>query len=283
MFGITWCLSAQSVTRLCHRHPFGFQISSVPLTQPQETCLYQEANCTVICRLYFGMQTSSVYAFWLHALSTSDYACPNKSTDWVLISYNGYTSYLLVINDASQYTWVFLTKSKDPPIDIVHAFLIMNGHPDGGCIQVDQGDKLASKVAFWDILLQDFRYILEPMGTDSPSQNGAVEIYNNNFGIWTRSLLYGAGLPAKYWSAALVHAVYLHNRLVHLATSCTPFEYYYKMKPDLEYLKTFGSRVCQAFWGLAGQTGPQRLHWYLSRVHGNQSEHCLLGFGFGHR
>jgi hypothetical protein len=82
------------------------------------------------------------------------------------------------------------------------------------------------------------------MGADSPLQSGAVEIYNDKFGIRTRSLLYGAGLPAKYWSAALVHAVYLHNCLVHLATSCTPFEYYYKMKPDLEYLKTFGSWVC---------------------------------------
>jgi hypothetical protein len=30
-------------------------------------------------------------------LSTSDYACPNKSTDWVVSSYNGYTLYLLVV------------------------------------------------------------------------------------------------------------------------------------------------------------------------------------------
>jgi hypothetical protein len=105
---------------------------------------------------------------------------------------------------------------------------------------------LASSVAFQNLLLQDFRYTLEPTGIDSPLQNGAVEIYNDKFSIWTRALHYGAGLPAKYWSAALIHAVYLHNRLVHSTTSCTPFpfEYYYKMKPDLEYLKTFGSRVC---------------------------------------
>jgi len=92
--------------------------------------------------------------------------------------------------------------------------------------------------------MQEFQYCLEPTGADSPLQNGAVEIYNDKLGIRTRALLYGAGLPAKYWSAALVHSVYLHNRLVHLATLSTPFEYYYGVKHDLEFLKTFGSRVC---------------------------------------
>jgi hypothetical protein len=109
---------------------------------------------------------------------------------------------------------------------------------------MDQGGELASSGAFRDLLLREFRYTLEPTGADSPSQNGAVEIYNDTFGIRTRALLYGAGLPAEYWSAALVHSVYLHNRLVHSTTLSTPFGLYYGVKPDLEFLKTFGSRVC---------------------------------------
>jgi hypothetical protein len=140
--------------------------------------------------------------------------------------------------------WVFLTQSKDPPIDIVRAFLALHGHSDGGCIRTDQGGELASSGAFRDLLLREFRYSLELTGADSPSQNGAVEIYNDKLGIRTRALLYGAGLPAKYWSAALVHSVYLHNRLVHSTTLSTPFGLYYGVKPDLEFLRTFGSRVC---------------------------------------
>jgi hypothetical protein len=100
---------------------------------------------------------------------------------------------------------------------------------------------MASSGAFHDLLLREFRYSLEPTGADSPSQNGAVEIYNDKLGIRTRALLYGAGLPAKYWSAALVHSVYLHNRLVHSTTLSTPFGLYYGVKLDLEFLKTFGS------------------------------------------
>jgi len=69
-------------------------------------------------------------------------------------------------------------------------------------------------------------------------------MYNDKLGIRTRALLYGAGLPAKYRSAALAHLVYLHNCLVHNSTLSTPFGLYYGVKPDLEFLRTFGSRVC---------------------------------------
>jgi hypothetical protein len=85
---------------------------------------------------------------------------------------------------------------------------------------------------------------MEPTGADSPSQNGAVEIYNNKLAIRARTLLYGSGLPAKYWSSALLHSVYLNNRLVHTVTKKTPFEGFYGAKPDIRHLKLFGSRVC---------------------------------------
>jgi hypothetical protein len=60
----------------------------------------------------------------------------------------------------------------------------------------------------------------------------------------THTLLYGAGLPAKYWSSALIHPVYLQNHLVTTSTQRTPFEGFYGHKPDLSGLKTFGSWVC---------------------------------------
>ena len=86
--------------------------------------------------------------------------------------------------------------------------------------------------------------MVEPTGADSPSQNGAVEIYNAKLAVGTRTLLFGSGLPAKYWSSALIHLVYLHNRLVHTVTRQMPFETYFGAQPDLLCLKLFGSRVC---------------------------------------
>ena len=48
---------------------------------------------------------------------------------------------------------------------------------------------------------------------------------------------------AKFWSAALLHAVYLHNRRCHKALKCTPFKAWYGIKPNLKHLKLFGSCV----------------------------------------
>jgi hypothetical protein len=140
--------------------------------------------------------------------------------------------------------WVFLTNSKSPPLDIVKEFLVQHGHDDSGSVRTDQGGELAQSSAFQDMLLWDFHYTLEPTGVDSPSQNGAAEVYNNKFAVRIRTLLYGSGLPAKFWSAALLHSVYFHNRLVHAKTKVTPFEGYFGTKPDLSNLKVFVSRVC---------------------------------------
>jgi hypothetical protein len=74
------------------------------------------------------------------------------------------------------------------------------------------------------MMLKDFGYMVEPTGADSPSQNGGAEIYNNMLAVKVRTLLYGAGLSPKFWSAILLHAVYLHNQLVHSATHKTPYK-----------------------------------------------------------
>jgi hypothetical protein len=66
--------------------------------------------------------------------------------------------------------------------------------------------------------------MVEPTGAVSPSQNGGAKIYNNTLAVKVQTLLYGAGLPAKFWLVALLHAMYLYNRLVHSATHKTPYK-----------------------------------------------------------
>ena len=66
--------------------------------------------------------------------SAANYSRPHKGTDWVVRSYDGYSSYLLIINEASCYVWVFLTASKDPPLDLITEFLQQHGHGNGGSI-----------------------------------------------------------------------------------------------------------------------------------------------------
>ncbi len=175
--------------------------------------------------------------------SADDYKKPNKSTDRIVYSYDGFCAYLAIVDGASRRVWCFLTKSKEPPIQILRAFMKKFGNGDG-CVRLDQGGELARSSELKRMMLDEFGYTVEPTGADSPSQNGGVEIFNGTLAVKVRTLLYGSGLPATFWSSALLHAVYLQNRLVHSATNMTPYEGWYDRQPNLTHLKCFGSRVC---------------------------------------
>ena len=88
-----------------------------------------------------------------------------------------------------------------------------------------------------------FAVVVESTGADSPSQNGQVEKFNDILVVTNKLLLYSAGLHAKFWSAALMHAVYLHNCRCHKTIMHTPYEAWCGIKPNLKHLKLFGSRV----------------------------------------
>ena len=175
--------------------------------------------------------------------STFDYSKPSPDADRVIQSYDGYNSYLIIVDEVSRFIWVFLCKNKEPPIDIMGAFLTRFGHSNGGLLRTDLGGELARSTDFRTIMKEKYNYVVETTGADSPSQNGQVEKYNGVLAITVRVLLYSAGLHAKFWSAALLHAVYLHNRRCHRLLKITPFEAWYGIKPNLKHLKIFGSRV----------------------------------------
>jgi hypothetical protein len=52
-----------------------------------------------------------------------DYSQPNVTSDRVVESYDGYSFYLLIVDDKSAMSWVFPTKIKSPPIKLVRLFL----------------------------------------------------------------------------------------------------------------------------------------------------------------
>ena len=58
----------------------------------------------------------------------------------------------------------------------------------GGCVRTDQGGKLAQSDHFCNMLQQEFHYVVEPTGSDCPSQNGAAEINNDKLAVKVRTL-----------------------------------------------------------------------------------------------
>jgi hypothetical protein len=81
----------------------------------------QAAQCTAeripTCGAEFYMD------FGFMRSSTKDYKRPNKATDRVVTSYDGYSAHLVIVDGASRRVWVFLTKSKELPINILRAFM----------------------------------------------------------------------------------------------------------------------------------------------------------------
>ncbi len=66
--------------------------------------------------------------------SSLNYSRPDKTTDRVVLSYNGFFSNLLIVDKATCYIWCFLTKTKEPPINLLDAFFSRFSHKLGGSI-----------------------------------------------------------------------------------------------------------------------------------------------------
>ena len=108
-------------------HPFRF-IDWKEEAQVQKKATGKSAACTTDIGRQFYMD------FGFMRASSSNYSRPNKTTDWMIDSWDGYSLYLLVVDEASRYIWVFLTKSKEPPLDIIDTFLDCFGLKIGSSI-----------------------------------------------------------------------------------------------------------------------------------------------------
>jgi transposase InsO family protein len=161
-----------------------------------------------------------------------------------ITSLDGYQCYLSIKDRKTRYQWVFPTKSKTPPLDIIDTFLTQHGHKTATrkTIRLDQGGDLYESHKFKEIALKH-NFNLEPTGAGAPFQNGMVERVNQTLENMMRCLLLSANLGPEYWSFALTHAVYLKNRLPHTATGETPHLSYTGHKPNAKHLRIFGSPV----------------------------------------
>ena len=175
-----------------------------------------------------------------------DFGFMKGKTDNISVrSHDGYNSYLLIIDYFTRYLWVFLSKNKQPPIKVLHKFLRTYGQQTGiRTIRTDQGGELARSSEFQQAITEA-GYSIEITGSDNSAQNGVAERPHQTLANMVRAGIENAGLHVKYWSDALLHAVYIKNRLPHqhFQYKQTPYEKLTGLKPDLRKLRVFGSRL----------------------------------------
>ncbi len=138
-----------NVTGIPHNfqyHPFRF-INWKEEAHIQKQAALRSAKHTMEIKRRFYLDFGFMRAL------TLNFNQPDKAHDWVVHSYDGYSSYLLIVDKASRHVWVFLTKSKEPPMDIIDTFLAQHGHSKGGCLCTDQGGELAWSSHLLNIVL----------------------------------------------------------------------------------------------------------------------------------
>ena len=179
-------------------------------------------------------------------IRSEDFSEKNKRGN-IITSYDGYNSYLIAVDKHTRYMWIFLSKTKLPPLKTVDKFLKMHGIKDDKLtltIRTDRGGELSGSQAFED-LIGSHGYNLERTGADSSSQNGIAERPNRTLGNILRSTLYGAGLSGKYWSDIILQAVFVKNRLPHAYFNykTTPYTAFTGKRPNFTKLRVPGSEV----------------------------------------
>ena len=74
----------------------------------------------------------------------SDYTQPLTKTDRVVASFDGFEAYFLIVDEATRHVWVFLTKSKDPPLDTAVDFLKRSDLAERGPHQMRPGRQVGA-------------------------------------------------------------------------------------------------------------------------------------------
>jgi hypothetical protein len=198
----------------------------------------QEGNQTS-GKLHPGQHLHMDFSF----LQGSAFAAKTKDGQ-LITSIDGFRSYLIIVDRATRYKWVFLTTTRNPPLKEITSVISKYKHLTKSLhctVRTDQGGELGKSNAFRE-LIKDHGFTYKPTGSNSSKQNGMAEKPNQDLKRITKCILHAAGLDSSYWSYALNHATYLANRTYHSAIQMTPYQAMHNTQPDLSNLKKFGAR-----------------------------------------
>ncbi|GJZ85563.1 zinc finger, CCHC-type containing protein [Tanacetum coccineum] len=105
-------------------------------------------------------------------------------------------------------------------------------------LRTDRGGEYYDPVFF-----QSVGIIHETTAPYTPQQNGVAERKNRALKEMVNSMLSYSGLSEGFWGEAMLTACYLLNRVPNKRNKTTPYELWYKKRPNLSFLRVWGCRA----------------------------------------
>ncbi|GJV00811.1 zinc finger, CCHC-type containing protein [Tanacetum coccineum] len=145
------------------------------------------------------------------------------------------------IDDASRFCYVYLLHAKDEALDkfrIYKTEVELQQNDLVKTLRTDRGGEYYDPVFF-----QSVGIIHETTAPYTPQQNGVAERKNRALKEMVNSMLSYSGLSEGFWGEAMLTACYLLNRVPNKRNKTTPYELWYKKRPNLSYLRVWGCRA----------------------------------------
>lgn len=154
----------------------------------------------------------------------------------------GFRFFLIIVDDFTKATWVYLLKSKSDVLFCFQEFHALLENQFGIKIKTIRSDNGSEFVNF------NMKTFLERMGivhqtscVHTPQQNGVVERKYKHLLNVSRSLLFQSGLPRKFWEDVVLTAVFLINKTPSsVLNGKTPFELVYNCVTGFDKIIVFG-------------------------------------------
>jgi len=147
--------------------------------------------------------------------------------------------FFTILDDYSRHVWVVMLKFKSEASDKVKSFIHMMENQFEKKVKAIRSDNGP------EFLLKDFyddKGILHQKScVYTPGQNGRVERRHQHILNISRALMFQCKLPKKFWSYAILHAIFLLNRIpTKVLQNKSSYEVLYGQAPDLSQLKVYG-------------------------------------------
>lgn len=154
--------------------------------------------------------------------------------------------FITFIDDYSRFSWVYLLKRRNASTitAVFNEWISLAENQSSYTVKALRTDGGGEYQRELSPLLRNQGIEHQQTTPYLPQSNGVAERLNRSLNEAVRAMLFQANMPQSWWAEAILHAVYLKNRLPHSGIrDNTPYKLWYNRFPTYKHLRPFGCIV----------------------------------------